>query len=84
VFYIQSSVADPGPGDFLDPGSRIRDGKNAHLGPGLNISDHIPESLVSIFRLKMLKFLVADPGPGDFFTLDPGSGMEKIHIWDPV
>ena len=74
MFYIQSSVADPGPGDFLDPGSRIRDGKNAHLGPGLNISDHIPESLVSIFRLKMLQFFVADPDPG------PGAFLSWIRV----
>jgi hypothetical protein len=39
-----------------------------------NISDHISESLETIFRVKILKFFDVDPDPGSviFFTLDPG------------
>jgi hypothetical protein len=59
-----------------DPGS----------GSGMNILDHISESLESIFRVKTLKFFDADVDPdrdpGIFWTLDPGSGMEKIRIRD--
>ncbi len=36
---------------ILDPGSAI------------NIIDHISMSLVTIIRVKMLKFIVADPDP---------------------
>jgi hypothetical protein len=39
---------------------------------GMNISDHISESLKTIFGLKILKFFDADPGFGIFLTLDPG------------
>ncbi len=50
----------------------------------MNIPDHISESLESIFRVETLKFFnvdaYLDPGPGNLF--DPGSGMEKIRIWD--
>jgi hypothetical protein len=51
-------------------------------------SDHISESLETIFWGKILKFLmqIRDPGwknsdPG-LFDSDPGSGMEKIRIRD--
>jgi hypothetical protein len=40
------------------------------------------ESLVlTIFGVKILKFVVADPDPGSsiFLTLDAGSGMEKFR-----
>jgi hypothetical protein len=40
----------------------------------MNNPDHISEILGTIFRVKMLKF----------FDADPGSGMEKIRIRDPV
>jgi hypothetical protein len=58
-----------------DPGS----------GSGMNIPDHISESLESIFRVKTLKFfdVDADPDPGSGNLFDPGSGiryMEKIRI----
>ncbi len=52
-----------------------------------NISDHISESLETIFWVKILKFFDVDPDPGSviFFTLDPG--WEKfgsgINILDP-
>ncbi len=38
----------------------------------MNKSDHISESLETIFWVKILKF----------FGADPGSGMEKIRIRD--
>jgi hypothetical protein len=38
----------------------------------MNNPDHISESLEAIFGVKILKF----------FDADPGSGMEKIRIWD--
>ncbi len=69
-----SSVADPGSGAFLTPGSGIRD--------GLNQDPDISESLEKYFqsrgghhcceRLKILKIFDADPGSGIFLTLDPG------------
>jgi hypothetical protein len=66
------SVADPGSGAFLTPGSRIF------------IPDHISERLETIFWLKTLKFFDADPGSVIF---DPESGKEKfgfgINIPDP-
>jgi hypothetical protein len=53
--------------------------KKSRSGYGMNISDNISESLDTIFRVKIFKFLDADP--------DPGSGMEKvgsgINIPDP-
>jgi hypothetical protein len=52
----------------------------------MNIPDHISESFETIFLgLKILKFFDADPDPGSdkLFTLDPGSRMEKIRIYDP-
>jgi hypothetical protein len=54
---------------------------------GMNIPNHISESLVTIFWVTILKFFDADPdsGSGIFLTLDPG--WEKfgsgINIWDP-
>ncbi len=52
---------------------------------GMNIPDHITESLETKFLGN--KFFDADPGSGIFLNLDPGSGMEKfgseLHIPDP-
>jgi hypothetical protein len=49
---------------------------------GMNIRDHISESLKTIFWVKILKLFDADP--------DPGSGMKKnsdegsgVNIRDP-
>jgi hypothetical protein len=75
---VKSSVADPdlGSGAFLTPGSGIREWKNSDpgSGTGMNIQDHISESLESIFWLQVLKFsdVEPDPGSGNFLTLDPG------------
>ncbi len=43
----------------------------------MNISDHISESLETIFWVKIVKFLDADvdPDPGIFLSLDLGSGI---------
>jgi hypothetical protein len=57
----------------FDPG--IRDGYPLKLGSGIRIwdSDHISESLETIFWVKILKF----------FDAYPESGMEIIQIRDP-
>jgi hypothetical protein len=49
-------------------------------GSGMNIPDHISESLETIFWFKILKFFDADPESGIFLTLDPG--WKKILIRD--
>jgi hypothetical protein len=41
----------------------------------MNIPDHIPESLIKKFRVKILKYFAADPGSGIFVTQDPESGI---------
>ncbi len=48
-------------------------GKKSGSESGMNNSDHISESLETIFRAKILKF----------FDADPGYGMQKIKIRDP-
>jgi hypothetical protein len=63
------SVPDLGSGAFLTPGS------------GMNISDHISESLEKIFWDKILKFFDADLGSGIFLTLVPG--WKKFGSRDP-
>jgi hypothetical protein len=78
------SVADPDPGsreDFVTPGSGM--GKNPDLGSenresGVNISDHISKSCVTIFGLKILilfEFRIRD---GKFQIRD-----SRINIQDP-
>jgi len=51
--------------------------KKSRSGSGMNKSDHISESLETLFWVKILKF----------FDADPGSGMTKIgsgiNIPDP-
>jgi hypothetical protein len=41
-------------------------GEKSRSGSGMNIPDHIPGSLETIFGLKILKFFDADPDPGSF------------------
>jgi hypothetical protein len=67
VFLLVTSVEDPNPGSgaFLTFGSGIRNGKNPDSG--MNISDHISESLETIFWVKIF---YVDP--------EPESGMEKF------
>jgi hypothetical protein len=76
-------------GAFWTPGSGIRDEKKSGSGSEMNIPDHIPESLETIFTI--LKFFDVDPDPGsgiwNIFNPGPLSGIEKfgsgIHIPDP-
>ncbi len=56
-------------------GSWVRDGKK--FGSVMSISDHISESLETIFWVKLFD-ADPDPGSGIFLTLDPGSRMEKF------
>jgi hypothetical protein len=77
---VGSSVADPKlwSGAFLTPGSGSGMGKKKNQDPdwsGMNIPDHIYESLETIFGSKMFEFFDADP--------DPGSGIFWPWIWDP-
>ncbi len=55
-------------------------GKKSRSGSGMNIPNHISESLETIFWVKNIKkfYVDTDPGSGIFLTLDPGSGMEKL------
>jgi hypothetical protein len=75
-----------GSGAFLTPVSGI--GKKSRSGSGINILDHISESLLSletIFGVKILKFFDEDADPRDGNLFDPGSGIRdgKIRIRDP-
>ncbi len=73
------SVANPVSGAFLTPWIRVRNpgsvknqDPDTGSGSGMNIPDHISESLEAIFWVKIHKFFDADPDP-EFF--DPGSGI---------
>ncbi len=62
-----------GSGAILTPGSGMgTKSRSRDEHPGS--SDHISESLETIFSVKILKFYDADldPGSGIFLTLDPG------------
>jgi hypothetical protein len=69
---------DPGSGDFslLDPGWK-------KSGSGMNILDHFPESLETVFRAKILKFFNANPdsGSGIRYFLTHGSEIRDGKIW---
>jgi hypothetical protein len=61
-------------------------GKNQDPDPGMNIPDHISESLETIFWVKILEFFDADAArdPGIFVIRDPGwkkfgSGIRNKH-----
>ncbi len=72
--FLPVSGADPGSGAFLTLDPRWVKSQDPYPGSGMNNSDHIYESLETIFS----------GGPVlKFFDLDPGSGMEKIGIRDP-
>jgi hypothetical protein len=62
-------------------------GTKSRAGSGMNILDHVSESLETIFGLKILKFFGADSDPGIFLTLDPGwknsDPGSGINIPDP-
>jgi hypothetical protein len=53
-------------------------GKKSKSGSGINIPDHISESLETNFWIKILKFFDSDADPKIVLTLGPGSGMEKF------
>jgi hypothetical protein len=61
--------------------------KKSRSGSGINIPDHISESLETIFKVKILEFFDPDPGSGIFLTMDLGwknSDLESgISIPDP-
>jgi hypothetical protein len=86
--YLRASVADPvrDPVPFrsLDPGW-VKN-QDPYPGSGMNIPDHISESLKQFFGLKILKFFDADPdlGSGIRNLFDTGSGIQdgKIRIRD--
>jgi hypothetical protein len=48
---------------------------------GMNIPDHISESLETLFWFNLLKLFDADahPDPGIFVTLNPRSGIRDKH-----
>jgi hypothetical protein len=73
-------LVDPWIRDLWDHGM----GKKSRIGSGINILEHISDSLKTIFRVKILEFLDADadPDPGFGNLFEPGSGMEKIRIRD--
>jgi hypothetical protein len=54
-------------------------GKKSRSGSGMNIPDHISESLETIVRVKILKFFDANPDPGTFLNQDPGSKKSRIR-----
>ncbi len=74
---ISSSVADPDPGAgaFLTQGSGM--GKKSRSGSGMNISDHISESLGTIFWVENILIFLCGSGSGIRNLRDPGS-----KIWD--
>jgi hypothetical protein len=82
MYKLSISVADPRSGAFLTPGSGIRcpgwvKNQDPGSGSGMNILDHIFESLQTIFGLKsLMRMRIRDPGIS--LTLNTGSRMEKI------
>jgi hypothetical protein len=50
-------------------------GKKSGSGSGMNNPNHISESLETIFRVKILKFIDADPGWKKF-----GSGINILDL----
>ncbi len=66
VYFLTVSIADPGSGAFLTPGSGMS--QKSKSGSGINLPDHISEG----FWVIILKFFDADPGSGVFLSLDPG------------
>jgi hypothetical protein len=80
-----NSVADPDPVPVLS----LHAGSGMGPDPGsvsvMKNSDHISESLKTIFWVKILKFFDADPDLGSriFMTLDPGWKKSGSGIPDP-
>jgi len=64
---LRIRIRNPGSGAFLAPGSGIRNlgtgmGKKSGSKSGMNNTDHISESLETIFRVKILTLFDADTG----------------------
>jgi hypothetical protein len=59
--------------------------KKSRSGSGMKISDHIFESLETIFLVKILKFFDTDaePDPHSGNHFDPGSGIRDGKNSDP-
>jgi hypothetical protein len=74
MFFSTGSGMEKNPDPDPDPGS------------GMNIQDRFSESLETVLGLKILNSFmgIRIRDPELFFTLDPGSGMEKLGsgIWD--
>jgi hypothetical protein len=43
-------------------------GQKSRYGSGMNIPDHVSESLEKVFGLKILKFFDGDPDPESFLS----------------
>jgi hypothetical protein len=57
-------------------------GKKSRSGSGMNIPDHVSESLDTIVWVKILKYFDTDPGSGNLFA--PVSGVRGGKNWDPA
>jgi hypothetical protein len=58
-------------------------GKKSRSRPGMNILDHISESLETILWAKILKFFDADADLGSGNLFDPGVGIRDGKNSDP-
>jgi hypothetical protein len=58
-------------------------GKKTRFGSGMNILDHISESLETIFWVKPRKFFDAEADPGSGSLFDPGFGVRDGKNSDP-
>jgi hypothetical protein len=58
-------------------------GNKSRSGSGMNIPDHISESLETILWVQILKFFDADTDPGSGNIFYPGSGIREGKISDP-
>jgi serine/threonine protein kinase len=67
---VPTSVANPGSGAFLIPGSGMGKNQDPDTGYGSGISYF--RKLRKFFVLKILQFFDADPGSEIFLTRDPG------------
>ncbi len=63
---------------LFDPWIWDPEWKSPDLGSGINILEHISESVISVIWVKIPKFFVAYRGSGALLTLDPESGMENL------
>ncbi len=80
---VWASLTDPDPGSGafwpMDPGFGVD--KKSRYGSGMNIPDHISESLITIFFVKNWLSLWCGSGIRNLF--DPGSGIRDGKNSDP-